>query len=394
VALAAVIVTVVSTAHASTVRRSPVTITHVSVRGHVAKVTLRVRGWGAGARVRIFVDGKYNNFSRMPTLALAVNLGPGKHRISADRVLKGRHSIRSRTSKITVRRSTGTLIAAAGDIACDPESAKFNRGRGTAAECHMAATARLITGMRPKLVLPLGDLQYDCGSADAYMRSYRLSWGKFRLISRPVAGNHEYGTEGTPPSASCAAAAPGAGYYSYFGALAGGPGGYYSYDVGGWHVIALNSECGFVGGCGTGSPQESWLRADLAAHVNQCTLAYWHRPRWSGTGAGAGDASFDAFWKDLAGAGTELVLNGHRHLYLRLAPLGPTGAPDAAGIRQLVVGTGGVNLFGQGYSSDVATHNQAEYGALALTLRTGSYEWQFVPEAGGVYTDYGTASCH
>ena len=114
-------------------------------------------------------------------------------------------------------------------------------------------------------------------------------------------------------------------------------------------MIALNSECGFVGGCGTGSPEETWLRADLAAHTNRCTLAYWHRPRWSGTGTGAGDDSFDAFWKDLAGAGTELVLNGHRHLYFRLTPLGPTGAPDAAGIRQLVVGTGGVNLFGQGY---------------------------------------------
>ena len=199
VALAVVIVTVVSTAHASTVRHSPVTITHVSVRGHVAKVTLRVRGWAAGVRVRIFVDGKYNNFSRIPTLALAVNLRPGKHRISADRVLKGRHSSRSRASKITVPRSTGTLIGAAGDIACDPDSAKFNRGRGTATECHMAATARLITGMRPKLVLPLGDTQYDCGSADAYTRSYGLSWGKFRLLSRPAPGNHEYGPRGRRP---------------------------------------------------------------------------------------------------------------------------------------------------------------------------------------------------
>jgi hypothetical protein len=360
----------------------------------VAKVGLRVRGWRAGARVRVFVDGRYNNFSRSRGLALALNLRPGSHRISADRVIAGRASAPSRAVKVKVKAFAGPVLAAAGDIACDPADKNFNGGKGTALNCHEAATARLVQGMRPRLVLPLGDLQYDCGTPAAFASSYGPTWGRFKAISRPILGNHEYASEGGVSYPDCATAVPGAGYFSYFGAGAAGPGGYYSYDVGSWHVIALNSECGNVGGCGTGSAQELWLRADLAAHPARCTLAYWHRPRWNGAAVGAGDAQTDALWRDLLAARADVVLNGHKHLYARFVPLGAAGTPDATGIRQLIVGTGGVNLFGQGYSSIVAAHDHTEYGALMLTLRTGSYEWQFEPEAGGLFTDYGSGSCH
>ena len=373
--------------------KSPVTIRRVAVQGRVAKLTVRTRRWAGGARLRVFVDGRYNNFSTIRTLVLALDLPPGKHRVTADVVLGRRALRRSAPRTIRVAPIRGTVLAAAGDIACDPADPSFNGGRGTGTNCRAAATARLIAGARPSLVLALGDEQYECGSASAFAQSYGLSWGRFNRIVRPVPGNHEYASESVVRP-DCPALPPGAGYFSYFGSVAHGPGGYYSFDIGSWHLIALNSECAYIGGCGSGSPEEQWLRRDLAAHRTQCTLAYWHRPRWTGAAVGDGDASFDAFWRDLSAAGTDLVLNGHRHLYIRLTPLGPTGLPDRAGIREIIVGTGGVNLFGQPFAGIVESHEQTEYGALRLTLRAGSYEWQFEPEQGGTFTDYGTARCH
>ena len=376
---------------------SPVTIIGAVVQGRVVKLSLRVRGWRTGARVRIFVDGRYNNFSTGPGAALALNLPAGKHKLSADLVAKlgGRPSIRSSPRQIRIASSADPVLAAAGDIACDPADPSFNGGRGTATACHAAATAQLIAAARPSLVLPLGDEQYECGGPGAFAASYARSWGRFVPISRPIPGNHEYAAEGTLPFApTCDSTTPGAGYFSYFGPGVAGPGGYYSYDVAGWHVIALNSECAYIGGCGGGSPEELWLRADLAAHPSTCTLAYWHRPRWTGTAAGAGDDTFDALWRDLYTAHAEVVLNGHRHLYIRLTPLNGDGAPDAAGIREIVVGTGGQRLFGQGFATIVESHEQSEYGVLLLTLHPASYEWQFEPELGSLFTDYGTGACH
>jgi hypothetical protein len=356
------------------------------VRGRIATVSVRVRRWRPPARLRIFVDGRYNNFSTNRRIAFALNLRPRTRRISADLLARGHHSRRSGARTVKVRLPAGRVVAAAGDIACDPTDPSFRGGRGTRTACHAAATAAVIAGARPAVVLPLGDEQYECGSTTAFIGSYALSWGRFDAISRPVPGNHEYSTD--PGCGS-----PGAGYFSYFGSRAGAGGGYYSYDVGSWHVIALNSECEFVGGCGPGSPQEAWLRADLAAHPAACTLAYWHRPRWSGTALGAGDAASDAFWRDLLAARVDLVLNGHRHLYMRFAPLDANGAPSHDGLRQFVVGTGGVNLFGQGYADVVEAHEDTDYGVLLLTLGSGSYTWQFEPEAGGLFADYGSAPC-
>jgi hypothetical protein len=195
-------------------------------------------------------------------------------------------------------------------------------------------------------------------------------------------GNHEYHTAGA------------SGYFSYFGAAAGDPTkGYYSYDIGTWHIIALNSNCSRVGGCGVGSPQEQWLKADLAAHPNMCTLAYWHHPRFS-SGDHGSNTSYDAFWKAIYAAGVEIVLNGHDHSYERFAPQNPSGAADPNGIQEFVVGTGGKNHYAFGtIKANSVVRNSDTYGVLKLTLHPTSYDWQFVPEAGKTFTDTGTRNC-
>ena len=201
---------------------------------------------------------------------------------------------------------------------------------------------------------------------------------------RPTPGNHDYTT-------STAAA-----YYSYFGAAAGSSGkGYYSYDVGQWHVVALNSNCSAVGGCNAGSAQETWLRADLAAHPNKCTLAYWHHPRFSSGYHGA-STSVQPLWQALYDAGAELVLNGHDHDYERFAPQTPTGQADPArGIREFVVGTGGASERAfSATANNSEARNSSTFGVLQLTLHPSSYEWRFVPVAGQSFTDSGSAPCH
>jgi hypothetical protein len=215
------------------------------------------------------------------------------------------------------------------------------------------------------------------------MQSYDASWGRLRTLTRPVPGNHEYQT----PNA--------AGYYAYFGAAAGDPTkGYYSYDIGDWHIIALNAECDFVGGCLAGSPQAVWLENDLAAHQSLCTLAYWHEPRFS-SGPHGIDARFDQWWRDLYAAGAEIVLTGHDHIYERFAPQDPSQNPVSDGIREFVVGTGGEehhSVTGQAPNSEIT--NVDTFGVLKLTLHSSGYDWEFVPEAGGTFTDSGSGTCH
>lgn len=168
--------------------------------------------------------------------------------------------------------SPGLVIVAAGDIACAPEDPGFNNSLGTADRCQMAATANLVASANPDLVLPLGDNQYERGELANYQASYQPTWGKFDAISRPVPGNHEYYGPGKDA----------ADYFDYFGQLAGDrQKGYYSYDQGDWHFIALNSNCQYIGGCEMGSAQQEWLRQDLAENNKVCTLAYWHHPLYS-----------------------------------------------------------------------------------------------------------------
>ena len=285
------------------------------------------------------------------------------------------------------------VIAAAGDIACDPATTAFNGGLGNPTSCREEYTSNLLVSGGFTAILSLGDNQYYCGGYQAFLQSYDPSWGRVKAITHPVVGNHEYFTSGGTGCDSTNTGA--AGYYTYFGAAAGTVGqGYYSFDIGAWHLIALNSSCSQAGGCSSSSPQYKWLQADLAAHPNQCILAYWHIPLFSsGTRANAGTRPF---WQLLYNAHADLVLNGHDHIYERFAPQTATGALDQAnGVREFIVGTGGAD------HSSIATvaansqvRNATTFGVLELTLHAGSYDWQFVPEAGKTFTDAGTQACH
>lgn len=284
-------------------------------------------------------------------------------------------------SQAATAKPTDPVIAAAGDIACSQTESRSNSSEF---KCQMQATADLLKAQPFAAVLPLGDLQYPSGTLLDFQTAYQPTWGSIKDISRPIAGNHEYGNAGA------------SGYFQYFGPAAGDPQkGYYSYDLGSWHLIALNSNCQEVGGCGVGSPQEQWLKADLAAHPAKCTLAYWHHPRFSSAMHG-NNRSYDAFWQDLYAAGSEIVLSAHDHSYERFAPQTPTAKTDAKrGIREFVVGTGGKNLYPfVATQANSEVRNNDTYGVLQLTLHTNSYSWQFLPIQGQTFTDSGSGMCH
>jgi hypothetical protein len=261
------------------------------------------------------------------------------------------------------------VLIAAGDIgACD--------SRGD------EATAALVAA-RQGTVATLGDNAYENGTPSEFARCYGPSWGRFKDRTRPAVGNHEYNTPGA------------AGYFSYFGAAAGTPGqGWYSYDLGDWHVIVLNSNCNHVG-CGATSPQVRWLRADLAEHPARCTLAYWHHPRFSSGLHGSIDEVADLY-EALYEGGADVVLAGHDHDYERFVPLDPDGRPDPRrGIRSFVVGTGGRSFYPfplQRLGSEVRIGDS--FGVLVLTLERSSYRWEFVPVPGRDAHDAGTGTCH
>ncbi len=285
------------------------------------------------------------------------------------------------------------VIAAAGDIACDPASSAFNNGLGTSSSCRQLYTSNLLVNAGLTAVLDLGDNQYYCGSDLAFMEAYDLSWGRVKSITDPSVGNHEYLTSGGTGCTSANAGA--AGYFQYFGSAAGTPGeGYYSYNIGTWHLIALNSNCGNAGGCGSSSPQYKWLQTDLAAHTNMCTLAYWHIPLFSS--GGRANKNSLPFWNLLFSYHADVILNGHDHIYERFAPQDPNGTLDPAnGIREFIAGTGGADhtsIVSIAANSEVRNSNT--YGVLKLTLHAASYDWQFVPEAGKTFTDSGTQACH
>ena len=257
-------------------------------------------------------------------------------------------------------------------------------GAGDISDCgnnNDEATAQLLDGIAGT-VYTLGDNVYSSGTATEFSQCYDPTWGRHKARTKPAPGNHDYNTSGA------------SGYYGYFGTLAGPSGrGYYSFDLGDWHIISLNSEVSMS----AGSAQETWLRADLAASTKQCTLAYWHKPRFSsGTNHGS-QSSAQPLWQALYDFHAEIVLGGHEHNYERFAPQTPTGAADPAnGIREFVAGTGGESHY-----NDLGTalpnsevFNGTTFGVLKLTLGAGTYTWQFIPVAGQSFTDSGSGTCH
>jgi Calcineurin-like phosphoesterase len=260
-------------------------------------------------------------------------------------------------------------------------------GAGDIADCSdlagVEATAKLLEA-NPGTVMALGDLAYPNGTAEDF-KCYDKTWGRVKDRTRPAVGNHEFHSSGA------------AYYFQYFGAAAGDPKtGYYSYDLDSWHIVVLNSECKEVGGCGVGSPEEKWLRADLAAHPSGCTLAYFHKPRFSSGLNHGNDPEVGAFWQALYDANAELILNGHDHDYERFAPQDPNGKADPKrGIREFVVGTGGKNHREFGiHKANSEVRNNDTFGVLKLTLKANGYEWKFIPEAGKTFTDSGSGNCH
>lgn len=341
------------------------------------------------------------------------------------------------------------VLAAVGDISCQPSGPVEGEAQkdvcdttGKGATTRMAAqtaTANQIEGMQPNLVALLGDEQYEVGRYEDFMGSFDHTYGAFKFLQRPSPGNHEFYDEHGETGVD------GYGYFDYyngfqlnpngsvptvaFGAAANEPiprqagqagqfgtsgNGWYSYDLGAWHIISLNAECAVQpGGCSpTGSwfaSETQWLAQDLAGDHAACTMAYWHQPTFSAAspsssapGADPEGPTADAWWKLLYAHHADLILNGHDHLYARFAPMNPSGAADPLrGIREFIIGTGGESLDTLNPSApNLQTGSGGYYGVMKLTLSLGSYSWDFASAAGapnvvaGSYSDTGSARCH
>jgi hypothetical protein len=259
-------------------------------------------------------------------------------------------------------------------------------GAGDISDCNNnndEATAKLLDANPGGTVFTLGDNAYENGSTTDYNNCYNPTWGRHKSRTKPAVGNHEYNTLNAT------------GYSGYFGSAAGDPAKlYYSYDVGDWHVVVLNSDPHMPHDAT--SAQLAWLDADLAANTKSCTLAYWHHPRFSSGFEHGNDVSVQPFWEKLVQYNADLILNGHDHDYERFARQSPTGVADnVSGIREIVVGTGGRALYSLGTrKANSEIYNSSTFGVLKLTLSAGSYSWQFIPIAGQTFTDSGSESCH
>ena len=283
---------------------------------------------------------------------------------------------------------TATVTVASPPPPPPPPGASVLLAAGDIAECTSSgdeATANLLDGLEGTIVT-LGDNVYPVGSTTDFANCYDGSWGRHKDRTRPSPGNHEYLTTGA------------SGYFAYFGSIAGDPTqGYYSYNLGAWHVIVLNSNssCSTIS-CSATSQQVQWLRADLAANPTACTLAYWHHPRFNSGAQHGNNSAVAPFWDALFDLGADVVLNGHEHVYERFAPQTPGGIADAAGgIRQFTVGTGGADHYSFGTikpNSEARSGNAT--GVLRLILKQNGYDWQFMSAAGSTFTDSGSGTCH
>jgi acid phosphatase type 7 len=288
------------------------------------------------------------------------------------------HARQKATAAKVAKSRTGTsVLVGAGDIA------------GCSSLAGAVATAKLIEKI-PGTVFAAGDLAYERGTAEEFSKCYGTTWGKFKERTRPVPGNHEYNSKG------------GLAYFAYWGDRAGPSGkGYYSYDLGNWHVVALNTNCDapIVGGCGAGSEQEKWLKQDLAAHPQSCIVAYGHHALFSSglLKKHAVHPELRDLWRDLYAAHADLMLAGHEHSYERFAPQDPDGGSDAEnGIREIVVGTGGRSHspLGEPLPNSEA-RNADTFGVLKVTLSAEKYLWEFIPVNGeNGFHDSGEGTCH
>lgn len=270
---------------------------------------------------------------------------------------------------------TSVVLLAAGDIAeCD------NQGD--------EATARILAAYPNATIATLGDNAYEEGTLQEFENCYDPSWGQFKDRTRPATGNHDHSTEDAQ------------GYADYFGS-AGGPFDkyYYSYDLGSWHVVVLNSDCWRVDGCAIDDPQAEWLRDDLEQHQAICTLAVWHRPPFTSGryGEPSETARVRPLWRVLNEEGADVLLTGHEHSYERFQQMDAEGRPDEAkGVRLFIVGTGGGNLrpFENPPLPTTATRQADSWGVLKLDLQSAGYDWTFLPVSGSSYSDSGTGTCH
>lgn len=265
-------------------------------------------------------------------------------------------------------------------------------GAGDIAGCEniagAQATAKLIKQI-PGTVFAAGDVVYERGTKEEFRDCYGPTWGQFKDRTRPALGNHEYITANAAP------------YFEYWGDKAGPVGkGYYSYDIGAWHIVVLNTNCKApgVGGCEVGSPQEVWLKADLASHANGCILAYGHHALFSSGlfKSHAIHTEVKPLWDDLYAVHADLMLAGHEHSYERFAPQNTNGDADPKnGIRLIVAGTGGRSHDPLGFAAaNSEVRNWNTFGVLKLVLAPTSYTWEFIPEEGRTFTDSGSGVCH
>jgi hypothetical protein len=278
------------------------------------------------------------------------------------------------------------VIAAAGDVACGTDT--------TGGSCKQMATSDVLLNINPLWILGLGDLQYEIGALADYNTFFNPSWGRLKAKIKPSPGaGHDYGTANAQ------------GYFDYFNGVGNftGPAGdrdkgYYAFDVGAWRIYAMNSSCATVAtapSCDAGQPQEQWLRADLAAHSNFCQLMFMHHPLWTSDTRAFDTTQVRPFWQAFYEAGGDLVLVGHSHFYERFDKINPDNVADPNGIREIIVGTGGRNVYGFGViEPNSQIRDGASFGVLKLTLHPTSYDWQFMPAAGDTFTDNGNTPCH
>jgi hypothetical protein len=290
---------------------------------------------------------------------------------------------------VQLSRDDETVATDGGDANPEPGGTAVLLAAGDIAECDAQgdeATAKILDAHPDAVVATLGDNAYQEGTIEDFRRCYDPSWGRHKGRTRPATGNHDHSTKDA------------AGYHDYFG-TAGGPADryYYSYDLGGWHVVVLNSDCWRIGGCTTGDPQLRWLRDDLADHPAECTLAYWHRPPFSSGRYGdeRDTERVRPLWETVHELGVDVVLVGHEHSYERLASMDAAGNRDPEGVPVFIVGTGGGNLrsFGGPPLETTEVRNGDTWGVLRLTLGDGRYDFEFIPVEGATFTDAGSGTC-